>query len=275
METFSFLSYFEDMSILIRLAWLIGCIAFAWILEGVYPLLDYKYNKLHHAKANIQLLLYTMLINVLFGLITLGVFEWVKTDKIGILYFFNFPAWANLLIVILWIDLVAQYFIHFLLHKVKWMWRFHMIHHSDTHIDATSGTRHHPGDFISRELFALIACIIIGAPMSYYFFYRFVTIFLTYLTHSNSNIPTWVDKTIGLVFITPNMHKFHHHYKLPWTDSNYGNIFSFWDRIFGTLVVDDPKKIRYGLDTLMHEEDKVNNVRFQLKLPFNKEIHSK
>lgn len=275
METFSFLDHFENMQLWVKFLWLVGCIAFSWILEGVYPLFNHSYNKWNHAKTNFSLLGFTILINVIFGIITLGVFEWIKNEQIGLLYIIHLPAWANLLLTIMWIDLVAQYFIHYLLHKVPYLWKFHVIHHNDTQLDATSGTRHHPGDFVTRELFALIACIIIGAPMSYYFFYRFVTIFLGYLTHSNIKHPVWIDKTIGLVFITPNMHKFHHHYQLPWTDSNYGNVFSFWDRLFKTLTVDDPGKIRYGLDTLIHEERNQENILFQLKLPFVKDIHKK
>lgn len=275
METFDFLKHFEAMENWVRFVWLVGCIMLAWVLEGAYPLFKYSYKKWAHAKTNFILLSYTMAINVLFGILTVGVFNWIKEDKIGLLYLVHLPAWANLLITILWIDLIAQYLIHYLLHKIPLLWKVHVIHHNDTELDSTSGTRHHPFDFITRELFALVACIIIGAPVSYYFFYRFVTIFLTYITHSNIKVPVWVDKTIGLIFITPNMHKFHHHYKLPWTDSNYGNIFSFWDRIFGTLVVDDPSKIRYGLDTLVHEEKNVNNMGFQLKLPFMKNAHTK
>jgi sterol desaturase/sphingolipid hydroxylase (fatty acid hydroxylase superfamily) len=272
MESYAFLDYFEHMPVWVKLIWVIGCIGFAWILEGVNPLFDFKYDKWKHAKANFTLLLYTMLINTVFGVLAVGVFTWITTEKIGLLNMVHLPAWANLLVAVMWIDLVAQYFIHYLLHKVPFMWKYHTIHHNDTYLDSTSGTRHHPGDFVCRELFALAACIVIGAPMAYYMFYRFITIFLTYLTHSNVNVPTWVDKTIGLIFITPNMHKFHHHYQLPWTDSNYGNIFSFWDRIFGTLVVDDPKKIRFGLDILVHQEKEVDNVKFQLKLPFGKDL---
>lgn len=275
MESFAFLEHFEDMPTWMRFIWLVGCIMIFWLLEGAYPLFKYSYKKWNHAKTNFRLLVFTMLINVLFGILTVGVFNWIEDDKIGILHQFSLPAWANLLITMLWIDLIAQYLIHYLLHKIPVLWRVHAIHHNDTELDATSGTRHHPFDFITRELFALVACIVIGAPVSYYFFYRFVTIFLTYLTHSNTKVPVWVDKTIGLIFITPNMHKFHHHYKLPWTDSNYGNVFSFWDRIFGTLVVDDPSKIRYGLDTLTHEEKNVNDLAFQLKLPFRNDAHKK
>ena len=150
------------------------------------------------------------------------------------------------------------------------MWRFHMIHHSDTHLDVTSGTRHHPGDFIMREIFALVAVILAGLPFGYYILYRITTIFCTYFSHSNINLPIWLDKGISFLFISPNMHKFHHHYEMPWTDTNFGNIFSFWDRIFGTFVYEDTSKIVYGLDILDDEE--ANNIAYQLKLPFNKKI---
>ncbi len=66
------------------------------------------------------------------------------------------------------------------------------------------------------------------------------------------------------------MHKFHHHFERPWTDTNFGNIFSFWDRLFGTMVYDDPGKIRYGLDVL---DDKLDeDIAYQMKIPFDNTI---
>jgi sterol desaturase/sphingolipid hydroxylase (fatty acid hydroxylase superfamily) len=210
------------------------------------------------------------LINVLFGLLTVGVFTWIGANQFGLLYLFELPVWVELLIAVMVLDLVGQYTIHYLLHKYKWMWKFHMIHHSDTKVDATTGTRHHPGDYVMREVFALIAIVLVGAPLAFYVAYRVVTIFFTYLTHANITVPYWLDRTLSWVFITPNMHKFHHHFDRPWTDSNFGNMFSFWDRIFGTLVYDDPRKIRYGLDVL--DDDLDENVAYQFKIPFDKNI---
>ena len=63
------------------------------------------------------------------------------------------------------------------------------------------------------------------------------------------------------------MHKVHHHYQLPYTDSNYGNIFSVWDRIFGTFSYFEKEKIIYGVDTHMNENEH-NNLQNLLKIPF-------
>ncbi len=89
-----------------------------------------------------------------------------------------------------------------------------------------------------------------------------------FLTHANIAPPTWLDATLSLVFVTPNVHKFHHHFERPWTDTNYGGILSIWDRIFGTFVYGDPRQVEYGVDVAdpAFEED----VMHQFKLPFRK-----
>ena len=81
-------------------------------------------------------------------------------------------------------------------------------------------------------------------------------------------MPRAIDRALSWVIITPLMHKVHHHYTQPLTDTNYGNIFSFWDRIFGTFAqVDDTTELIYGIDTHMdpQENDKMGNL---LKIPF-------
>jgi sterol desaturase/sphingolipid hydroxylase (fatty acid hydroxylase superfamily) len=112
--------------------------------------------------------------------------------------------------------------------------------------------------------------VVFGIPLAFYLFYRIATILFTYLTHANITVPAWLDKPLSLLFITPNMHKFHHHFERPWTDSNYGNIFSLWDRMFGTFVYDDPRKVRYGVDVLSDDLDE--NVGYQFRVPFDKTI---
>ena len=206
----AFLQFFEAMPAWQKLLWVLACLSFNWILEGAAPLIKFSYKKWRHAGVNLVFLSTSLLINVLFGLLTVGVFTWIGSNQFGLLYLFELPVWAELLIAVMVLDLVGQYTVHYLLHKYKWMWKFHMIHHSDTKVDATTGTRHHPGDYVMREVFALIAIILVGAPLAFYVVYRVVTIFFTYLTHANITVPQWLDRTLSWVFITPNMHKFHH-----------------------------------------------------------------
>lgn len=262
-----FLSFFGNLSDAGKLMWIVVCMLLFWLLEGQYPLAALRYNKWRHAAPNLVFLSTTVLINALFGIVTAGIFVWMSNQHFGLLYLVNLPWWVELILAVLLLDLLAQYLVHYLLHKVKFMWRFHMVHHSDTAVDVTTGTRHHPGDYIMRECFSLLAIVISGMPFAYYIFYRLLTVLFTYFTHANLNLPVAFDKLWSYVFISPHMHKFHHHYERPWTDSNYGNIFSIWDRLFGTFVYDDPLKIRYGLDVL--QDNTSDQLGYQLKLPFD------
>ena len=266
----AFLYFFETMPSWQKLVWIIAVLLLSWILEGSFPLFRFGYKKWKHAKVNLVFLAITIVINTLFGLATVGVFNFIQANQFGLLNWINFSPVLELIIAILFFDLVAQYWIHYLLHKYKWMWKLHMVHHSDRHVDATSGTRLHPGDFLFREIFALGVVVLIGVPFGVYVFYRICTVFFTFLTHANISLPLWLDKVLSYVFITPNIHKFHHHFERPWTDTNFGSIFSFWDRLFGTFVYDDPNKIQYGLDVLDHTDDE--DLLFQLKVPLNKSI---
>ena len=266
----AFLDFFENLPTLYKLAWIFICLSISWLLEGGFPLFDFDYKKWKHAGVNLIFLSTSMIVNVLFGIATVGIFFWTQQNEFGLFYLLELPIWAELLLAIMLLDFVAQYVAHYLLHRVSWMWKFHIVHHSDTKVDATTGTRHHPGDYVIRELFALVVIIISGMPVAFYLVYRITSIFFTYFSHANITPPDWLDRTINLVFVTPNMHKFHHHFERPWTDSNFGNIFSIWDRMFGTLVYDDPKKIRYGLDIM--DGDKDEDVLYQFKVPFDKSI---
>lgn len=256
-----------------KAGWVFFVLGLFWILEGYYSLVSLKYKKWKHAKVNLLLLLFVMIINAVFGIATVGVFLWLEESQFGLLHTFVAPIWVELLLSIMVLDLIAQYGVHYLLHKVPAMWRLHLVHHSDKNVDATTGTRHHPLDFIIRESFALIAVVIMGMPIAFYLFYRILSVLFTYFTHANISMPLWLDKSLSFVIVTPNMHKFHHHYELPWTDSNYGNMLSIWDRMFGTFVYGDPKEIQYGVDIADHTDDE--NLFVQLGIPFNKNVRSK
>jgi sterol desaturase/sphingolipid hydroxylase (fatty acid hydroxylase superfamily) len=87
-----------------------------------------------------------------------------------------------------------------------------------------------------RELFSLLAIVIAGLPLAYYLVYRILTVLFTYFSHANIQLPHALDKAISFVFVSPNTHKFHHHNEMPWTDTNFGNIFSI-----GSWFISDNK----------------------------------
>jgi sterol desaturase/sphingolipid hydroxylase (fatty acid hydroxylase superfamily) len=258
-----FVQYWEHIPSVHRIIILMGGMMLFWLAEGYYPLFRFSYKRYKHAGINLFFLATTILLNLFFGLVTISVCQYVTVHKIGLLHLFELPIWLVIIIGLLAGDLFGQYIPHYIMHKIKWMWKFHMVHHSDTHVDVTTGTRHHPGEWLFREMF-----MIIGVWL--YFLYRSMAALFTHFNHANIIVPEWLDRPISWIFVSPNMHKVHHHYQRPYTDSNYSNIFSLWDRLFGTFKYTDPKTLRYGLDVLDDSTDE--QLGYQFKIPFDKTI---
>jgi len=265
-----FIHYWSNIPSLHRMLILMGGMIFFWLLEGYYPLFRFSYKRMKHAGVNLVFLSTTLILNIIFGLLTVKVCEWVGEHGFGLLNWVPMPFWLMLIVGLLFGDLFSQYIPHLLMHKVKWMWRFHMVHHSDTHVDVTTGTRHHPGEWLFRESFMVIGILVIGIPVWLYFLYRSLSALFTHFNHANIILPEWLDRPISWIFISPNMHKVHHHYQRPYTDTNYANIFSVWDRLFGTFAYTDVRTLTYGLDVLEGTNDE--DLGFQFKIPFNKQI---
>jgi sterol desaturase/sphingolipid hydroxylase (fatty acid hydroxylase superfamily) len=261
-------SFFSDIPTVFRALILIGGVVVFWTLEGVLPLFPFQYKKIRHAGLNLFFTMTTAIIN--FGLagVLLLTSDFVSDNHYGLIYLLEFPFWALLIAGLLLMDLIGAYCAHFIEHKIKWMWKFHLVHHSDLNIDVTSGLRHHPGESLIRFGFTLVAVLIVGAPIWLVMLYQSLSVLFAHITHANINFPKRLDRALSYIFVTPLMHKVHHHYQRPLTDTNFGNIFSIWDRLFGTYAqVEDSKKLIYGVDTHMEvaENERLGNL---LKIPF-------
>ena len=266
----AFIAFFDDIPTSFRATILIGGLVFFWIIEGTIPLFSFQYNKYRHAGLNLFFTLTTMIIG--FGLagVLLVASDYTSSREIGLLYLIPIPLWAQIIAGVILLDLIGAYFIHWLEHQVKWMWKFHLVHHSDTSVDVTTGLRHHPGETVFRIAFTILAVMIVGAPMGIIMLYQSISVLFAHITHANINMPRRVDQLLSIVLVTPNMHKVHHHYTQPFTDTNYGNIFSFWDRIFGTFAqVNQTSDLTYGIDTHMEPNENAR-LRNLLAIPFQK-----
>ena len=123
----------------------------------------------------------------------------------------------------------------------------------------------HPFEIVIRYLFTLFGVAILGANMGLVFLYQSLSVVLSQFNHANIKLPSTLDRILSYVIVSPNMHKVHHHYVMPYTDSNYGNIFSVWDRLFRTHMHLDSSKIIYGVDTFFDKEEneKINSLLYR------------
>lgn len=258
---------FEHIPSWVRTLILAGGITFFWIIEGIIPLQKFTYNKWKHAGVNIFFTLTTIIVNFALAFAMAMSCTYVTTHKIGFYYWFDIPLWLNVLIGVMLLDLIGAYLIHFLEHRVKLMWIFHIIHRSDTTVDTTTANRHHPGESLFRVIFTSIAIFVSGAPFGVVMIYQTLSAVLSQFNHANMFLPKWLDNLISWIIVSPNMHKVHHHYKLPYTDSNFGNIFSIWDRLFRTFKYKEISEVVYGIDTHMKPEEN-SKIKNLLEIPF-------
>jgi sterol desaturase/sphingolipid hydroxylase (fatty acid hydroxylase superfamily) len=168
--------------------------------------------------------------------------------------------------VVLALDL-SFYVAHVAMHKIPSFWRFHRVHHSDPAVDVTTTIRQHPGEGVMRYAFLAAFAIPLGANPGAFAVYRLWSALSGLLEHSNVRMPLWLDGLFSLVFSWPSMHKVHHSRDVRYTDTNYGNIVSLWDRLFLTFT---PSKhgtnIAYGLDGF--DDPATQTTAALLALPF-------
>lgn len=265
--------YFQNLEDrpLERMAILVSGLLFFWILEGAIPLLQLRFKKtrLRHAAVNFGLTLIHLLIHTALAVVIIKISDWSGANQFGIINWVGAGILGTVLLTIVIVDFFGGWMVHIIEHKIKFLWRFHVIHHSDNNVDVTTGLRHHPVESLVRGIFFFIGIVVSGAPMYAVMLYQTVLIFFTAFEHANISLPKWLDNALSYLFVSPNMHKVHHHWKQPYTDSNYGAILSIWDRLLGTFKKLAPKEIRYGIDR-DYPNEKDEDFVMMIKKPFQK-----
>ncbi len=261
------IDYFSTIPSSHRSLLLVSGIASFWLLESAVPLFRFRYHRWRHAGINFFFTFTTIVVNFALAFLLVMASDWAVSQQFGLLQLTPLPLWSMAILGLLAMDLVGAYLPHWVEHQVPILWRFHLVHHSDQQVDTTTANRHHPGESVIRFAFTTLGVLLLGAPMWLVFLYQSLSVVLSQFNHANISLPNALDRAIGWLLVTPNMHRVHHHYKLPYTDSNYGNIFSIWDRFFGTYRQADNKKLIYGIDTFMAEKEHSNVVEM-LKIPF-------
>jgi len=266
----NFILIFENISSVNRAIIIVSGITFFWIIEGIVPFKFLNYKKWIHSIPNFLLTVTTIIVNFLFAFLLIFASDWTFENSFGIIHLINSNYLIiNIIIGILVLDLIGAYLPHLVQHKVKLLWYIHIVHHTDHKVDTTTANRHHPLESIVRFVFTFIGIFISGAPIGLVLLYQSISVLASQFNHANIQISDKLDKLLSYIIVSPNMHKVHHHFKLPYTDSNYGNIFAIGDRLFGTFRELDKGRIKDGVDTDMNE--KLNSKFISLlERPFRK-----
>ena len=254
-----------------RTAFLVGGLLIFWIIEGAIPLLPltYKKTKTHHAVVNFIFTAIHVLIHTGLAILIIRLSDWCKAEPFGLVYWLKANVLGTIVISFLALDFFGGWLAHITEHRVYLLWKFHVVHHADNNVDVTTGLRHHPIESVVRGLFFFLGIFVSGAPMYAVMIFQTLLILSAAFTHANINLPKWLDVSLSYVLVSPNMHKVHHHWKRPYTDSNYGAVLSIWDRLLGTFMSLDAKDIRYGLDRY-YPNEKDEDLFTLMKKPFGR-----
>lgn len=150
----------------------------------------------------------------------------------------RWAAWGTGLVAMDW----SFYWWHRANHTFPLLWRFHNVHHTDLDLDASTAVRFHPGELGLSSIFRFVQVVVIGPPAALYLLFEGVLQMATLFHHSNVRLPLGVERTLNTLVVTPRMHGIHHSTARDETDSNFGTILAFWDRLHGSLRLGVPQQ---------------------------------
>jgi len=148
---------------------------------------------------------------------------------------------------------LERYWVHRLLHGIPILWRCHALHHSDREIDISTGYRHHPFEVAAVALVLPLSAVALAIPGAVIIAYGAVDAVAAVFQHGNITIPRWLERILAPVIVTPKMHRVHHSIDRREANSNFGQIFSFWDRLFATYTppAQNGSRIEFGVAEFM------------------------
>jgi sterol desaturase/sphingolipid hydroxylase (fatty acid hydroxylase superfamily) len=193
--------------------------------------------------------------------------EWAHSQGVGVLNQFSGAFWIAV-VATLAMRSLAGYTIHVLMHKMPLLWRMHRVHHFDTHLDASTSLRSHPAEFVAMLIILVPVAIAFGLTTWALIAYEIMDGLLGVFSHANLRLPQTVDRSVRWLFVTPNMHSLHHSSFRLETDSNYGSVFTLWDRLFGTYrqgPIAGYEAFQIGLKEI--RDERAWNLWWQIKSP--------
>lgn len=222
-------------------------LAFYWCWETWRPFFGQQEGRWRHAALNLAIAVFnTVVLGLMFASITLTVVGWTEDNQFGLLNAFGVSGPLRFLLALVLLD-GWMYVWHRANHIIPFLWRFHRMHHSDRHMDVTTGTRFHLGEHIGASVLRLGLLPLAGFEVWNLVVYDTLVIAITQFHHADISLGRW-DGWLRLLIVTPDMHKVHHSDWPPETDSNYSTVLSVWDRLARSFRMrSDPKTLVFGL----------------------------
>ncbi len=194
---------------------------------------------------------------------------WVESRGIGLLHLVALPRALEIAIALILLDYTLWIW-HWLNHKVPVLWRFHLVHHVDRDLDASTALRFHFGELLLSVLYRALQVVVIGADVTSLWVWQTILFISILFHHSNLRLPLSIDRVLAPLLVTPRMHGIHHADVHELADSNWSSLLSVWDLLHRTFRLDIAQEsITIGVPAYHDARDvTLGNV---LVLPFRKQ----
>jgi sterol desaturase/sphingolipid hydroxylase (fatty acid hydroxylase superfamily) len=187
--------------------------------------------------------------------IPLALCAWAQHRHIGLLNWLAPTGWIAEIVTFLLMD-YAYWWWHRANHLVPFLWRFHNVHHTDLDLDVSTAARFHFGEMVFSVGFLSLAVVTFGVRPGTFVVFFIALEAATLFHHSNWRLPLGLERALNHVIVTPRMHGIHHSVVQRETDSNWGTIFCWWDKLHHTLRRDVPQdEITVGVAAYRDERE--------------------
>ncbi|PYR66707.1 MAG: fatty acid hydroxylase [Acidobacteria bacterium] len=179
----------------------------------------------------------------------------VERRRCGLLYLCRLPRPLHIVLAIVLLD-YTLYVWHVLTHRVSWLWRFHLVHHVDRDLDASTALRFHAGELALSIPWRALQIAAIGVPLDALLLWQNMLLLSILFHHSNVELPVDVERLVAHLVVTPRLHGIHHSIVPAETNSNWSSGLTLWDYLHGTLRLDVPQQaITIGVPAYPAPED--------------------
>ena len=216
-------------------------VAVCWPVERWFPRITQKKTSVGRLTTITVLTLVTVVIVQAYStwgqqaiIATFVKFKFFSLSKLSI------PDWALILVSMMLLDFF-YYLSHLISHYIPTIWRLHKIHHADEHVTAFSSLLHHPLESLYVALFVTGCVVMSGMPVLVLVYFGIALACHAVFSHADIALPETIDRSLRWFLVTPDVHRTHHSQNIAEGNSNFGAMFTIWDRLFGTYL-DQPRE---------------------------------
>lgn len=195
--------------------------------------------------------------------------SWIVRERIGFLQAVEWPRWTETLLAVVLLDYTLWWW-HWATHRVPFLWRFHLVHHVDRDLDASTALRFHFGELALSVPVRAAQMIAIGVDAPSLWLWQTILFGSILFHHANFRLPRALERVLACVIVTPRMHGIHHSDRQEATNSNWSSLLSLWDVLHRTFRLDVPDE-RITIGVPAYQEPRDVTIGKILALPFRRQ----